>query len=348
LVTFRPGGALANTVSPAVARHTLQTFDTHLDWLAPGLLRTIGKLAPDVVLCMGRMANCHAGFIARKFPKMSVVCTMRTGKNLPWLFRQGLRYATHTVANSNAAAEILAKKYAVAANRISVIYNAPVFEPEEEISPTLPTQKTPNSPVVSAPKTILCCAMFRPEKGQRTLLEAAAKLPRERDWKLVFAGTGPTLPACRQLAQKLAISDRVSFLGFIADPRPLYRTATVAALASSSESLSNFLIEAHLHAVPSVAFEAGGVAECGGTIVSQGDTEKLTEKLSTLLFDDFARAAEATRVQQIAQANFTQNAQRTAYLILFSRLTEKPLRGFKSSDWTFSITRPFSMETHET
>ena len=58
LLTFRPGGPLAPTVSPAVARITLQPFDTGLDWLAPGLSARAAGLQPDVILCMGRMANC--------------------------------------------------------------------------------------------------------------------------------------------------------------------------------------------------------------------------------------------------------------------------------------------------
>src|SRR4051812_12179101 len=52
VVTFRPGGTLASSLSP-VRHSSLQTFDTTLNWFAPGLVRTARSASPDVVLCMG-------------------------------------------------------------------------------------------------------------------------------------------------------------------------------------------------------------------------------------------------------------------------------------------------------
>ena len=91
LLTFRPGGALDGTVAHHVARRTLQPFDTRLDWFAPGLLRAAAAIAPDLTLCMGRMANCYAGSLQDHRPGVTVIGTMRTGKSLPWLFRRSLQ-----------------------------------------------------------------------------------------------------------------------------------------------------------------------------------------------------------------------------------------------------------------
>ena len=93
LLTFRPRGEIAGDASgqELFAFRSLQPFDFHLDWLAPGLLRVAAETAPDIVLCMGRMTNCYAGFLQRRLPSAAVVCTMRTGKPLPWLFRRSLR-----------------------------------------------------------------------------------------------------------------------------------------------------------------------------------------------------------------------------------------------------------------
>ena len=103
LLTFRPGGALSTTVPPAIARITLQPFDCGLDWFAPGLLRTAHTHAFDVILCMGRMANCYAGGLQNRLAATAVVGTMRTGKRLPALFRRSLRSVRHIVANSHDA-----------------------------------------------------------------------------------------------------------------------------------------------------------------------------------------------------------------------------------------------------
>ena len=106
LLTFRPGGPLGNTVAPAVARRSLQPFDLGLDWFAPGLHAGVREVSPDIVLCMGRMANCylHRIFPLRPLaPKLreqfklpldnALVATMRTGKPLPRWFRRSLQVA---------------------------------------------------------------------------------------------------------------------------------------------------------------------------------------------------------------------------------------------------------------
>src|SRR5688572_22190578 len=90
LLTFRPGGALEQTIDPEVRRVVLQRGDTRLDWLAPRLTCTAQKIQPNVILCMGRMANCYAGRLQKYCTGTSVVMTMRTGKSLPWLFVRSL------------------------------------------------------------------------------------------------------------------------------------------------------------------------------------------------------------------------------------------------------------------
>src|SRR4051812_31157476 len=72
LTTFRPGGVLDGTVAPDVRRRALQPFDLHLDWFAPSLRDHVADVSPDVILCMGRMANCYAGQLQRQFPQVAV------------------------------------------------------------------------------------------------------------------------------------------------------------------------------------------------------------------------------------------------------------------------------------
>jgi hypothetical protein len=63
LITFRPGGRLAPSAS--CPHRALQPFDTGIDWFAPGLLRAALD-GSDIVLCMGKTANCFAGRIQRR------------------------------------------------------------------------------------------------------------------------------------------------------------------------------------------------------------------------------------------------------------------------------------------
>ena len=331
VVTFRPGGALAANLAPLVPR-VLQPFDTTLNWFAPGLLRSARRAAPDIILCMGRMANSHSGRLARALPATAVVATLRTGKPLPWPFRRSLASVAHIVANSREAAERLNRIHQVAADKISVIYNALVFPPapdaDPDAAPDLSDRPLRAAQGASAATVVLLCVgMFRPEKNQAGLLRAVAKLDQAHtpDWQLWFVGEGPEHAACARLATALGIAERVRFLGFQSDPAAAYRSADVAALASRAESLSNFLIEAQSHGLPVVATDVGGVNECclpglTGDIVAPGDNAALAAALSRWLGDPSLRQTAAPLARRFAREAFDPARQAAAYLALFNRL----------------------------
>lgn len=321
LLTFRPGGALRPPAG--VQAGALQPFDLHLDWFAPGLGRRAARLAPDIVLAMGRMANCHAGGLQARLPRSAVVATLRTGKPLPWLFRRSLRRVRHVVANCAEARDAALARLGVPAERLSVIHNPLVFAPAAE-----PPNRALRERLRAGPGTLvlLSVAMFRPEKGQRELIEIAAGLPRESDWQLWLAGEGPTLGECRRLAEERGLGGRVAFPGFFPDPSPLYAAADLAVHASRSESLSNFLIEAQASGLPAVAAEAQGVRECllpgeTGWVVPAGSREAFRAALLGAMGESAeARAARGARAREFARRSFDPARQIAAYLELFSRL----------------------------
>lgn len=329
LLTFRPGGPLAATVSPAVARIVLQRFDTGLDWFAPGLSPSAAALRADVVLCMGRMANCYAGGLQRRLPRTAVLATLRTGKPLPALFRRSLRLATHIVANSHDARATLLAGSTLPGDKISVIHNSLVFPAEASLTRNAALRAQHGA----APTTtvLLNVAMFRPEKNQRELVEIATGLPPGLDWQLWLAGDGPARPACEALVHRLNLTARVRFLGFHRDPSPLYAAADLAVHASWSEALSNFLIEAQAHGLPVVAYDAQGNRECfepdhTGWTVARNDRAAFRATLSRLIAEPTnVRAARATAARAYARTTFDPARQVAACLALFARLTARPL-----------------------
>lgn len=330
VITFRPGGALAETLGD-VPHASLQPFDTRLDWFAPGLRRAVVEFCPDVVLCMGRMANCRAGFIQQALRREQaggvVVATMRTGKRLPWLFRRSLGEVSHVVANSDDARSVLIRHYGVAAESISVIRNALVFAPRVETGPGRISDRdqTARRELGASPSAVvmLWVGMFRPEKNQRGMIEIAAQIPVEIDWQLWFVGDGSERRACEGFVEKLGLVDRVRFFGFRADPTVLYAAADIAVLTSRSESLSNFLIEAHAHGLPSIGYGVTGVLECGGRVVQPEDQEAFMHALLPLLKSPELRRGEGDRVAAYARTHFSPAVQAAAYLDLFRRLLEQ-------------------------
>lgn len=331
LLTFRPGGALAGTVSPAVASASLQGRDCGLDWFAPGLRRQVRARRPDLILLMGRMANCLGW---RLTPLAPVVATMRTGKPLPAWFRRTLRASRHIVANSREARDHLVAHHGLATERIAVIPNSLVFPPEPNAAEADGHRAAWRARLGTPPdaRVLVCVAMFRPEKNQRELIEIARGLPATPPWELWLAGEGPAREACRRHAEAAGLGARVRFPGFIADPSPLYAAADVAVHASRSEALSNFLIEAQAHGLPVVAAAAQGIAECflpgeTGWMIPRGDHAAFRERLRDCLAASPEVSARRARVARaFAREHFSPTRQVAAYLDLFARLLPSPGR----------------------
>lgn len=324
LVTFRPGGTLAGSLG-STRRITLQPFDTGLDWFAPGLVRRVRVLAPDIVLCMGRMANCHGLRLLHGVPQARIVGTMRTGKTLPFAYRSFLGKAHHVVANSREALDGLIADGVLQAAYGSVICNSLVFKQTAPSSETRARLRTQHG--ASRETTVLLnVGMFRPEKNQRELIRLCTQLPRGLDWQLWLAGDGPELGACARLAGELNLGDRVRFVGWHADPSPLYAAADLAVHASVSEALSNFLIEAQAHGLPCVAYQAQGNSECivegrTGFIIPRGDRARFCEAVQTLATEPAeARSSRSNRARAHARENFDEARQIDKYVDLFKSL----------------------------
>lgn len=326
LLTFRPRGvlALADEQHPFAFR-SLQSFDTHLDWFAPGLLGTAVEAAPELVLCMGRMANCYAGFIQSRLPKAAVICTMRTGKTLPWLFVRSLRRCRHVIANSHVAKRVITEGHDIPSHKVTVIHNPVLrFTDDTAIRNTALRRYHGADP---STVVLLNVAMFRPWKNQRELIEICARLPGYVDWQLWLAGEGPTRKKCESLTQALGLGGRVKFLGYQTEPTPLYLAADLAVLTSQSESLSNYLIEAQLHGLPAIAYDIVGVGECfaperSGCLIKNLDQTAFVAALERLIREPALRKRFSEQARRHAQTHFVPERQIQAHLKLFRELTK--------------------------
>ena len=107
---------------------------------------------------------------------------------------------------------------------------------------------------------ILCVGALIPRKNQALLIEALVSLPGAT---LMLAGHGPAEADYRVLAEKLGVTERVCFMGSVAnDALPtLYAAADVMALVSESEGLANAWVEALACGTPVVASDVGGIRE---------------------------------------------------------------------------------------
>ena len=114
--------------------------------------------------------------------------------------------------------------------------------------------------LASRPEVILAVGRLSPEKGMDTLIGALARMTRT-EARLVIAGDGPERGRLERQAIELGVADRVTFLGQVADVRPLYRQARLVAVPSRSEAFGMVLVEALAHGLPIVATASGGPVE---------------------------------------------------------------------------------------
>lgn len=298
LLTFRPGGVLDSAVSPQVQRASLQSFDWGIDWFAPGLVRRLRDFQPDVIQCMGRMANCQGWRLVKAIPDVPVVATFRTGRPIPKLYQQTLARAAAVVFNSTETAARIAISHGIDGARVAVIRNA-----VNDASSAQPGARvTIRSEIGTPPDAIVFIrtAVLRPEKGHAELLRIMGGLELDIPWELWVVGDGPQMESCVALAGDLQTKGRVRFLGLRNDIAQLNAAADIAVLVSNSESLPNCLVEAQWSGLPVVARKTGGVGETfvhnkSGLLTPAESDDAFREALRRLAHDSDLRKSEAKR-----------------------------------------------------
>jgi len=119
--------------------------------------------------------------------------------------------------------------------------------------------------------TLILPSVLTPQKGQEHAIRALAALRTQGiPARLVLAGGGKPdyLEYLKSLAAGLGVQDLVSFVGFTADPFPLYYQADCALVCSDYEALSRVALEAMSCALPVIGKNSGGTPE----IIVNGET----------------------------------------------------------------------------
>ncbi len=145
-------------------------------------------------------------------------------------------------------------------------------------------------PPAGGPLVCLVLGRISSWKGQDVLLRALACVPGA-----VALVAGDAWPgqehheeSLRRLAFDLGIADRVRFVGFVADPRPLYEQADVVVVPSTRpDPLPNAALEAAAAGCCVVASRHGGLPEIirdgeSGLLVAPGDPLALAAALARL------------------------------------------------------------------
>jgi len=144
-----------------------------------------------------------------------------------------------------------------------------------------------------------------PEKGVSILINAFQRVSGEIPTaKLVIAGRGPQGPELQDLVEKLGLSDRVWFTGYVSDELRdrIYHRADVAVFPSLYEPFGIVALEAMASGTPVVVSDVGGLAEIvvdgeTGLKVEPLDEESLASAMIRILSD--SRLANRLRFQAL-------------------------------------------------
>ncbi len=140
----------------------------------------------------------------------------------------------------------------------------------------------PDEPPSEGPFTFAIACRLEPWKQVDLAIRAVAQVP---DIRLRIAGSGSAHKKLQSLARELRVEDRISFLGYQRDPRPVISESHAAINSSRDEPLGLSVLEALAMQRPVVAFAGGGIPEIvqdgrTGWLVRETSVEALASRLS--------------------------------------------------------------------
>ena len=200
------------------------------------------------------------------------------------------------LAVSGELANRMSRATGISTERIQVIPNGVDLPPQfsrDELRASLGVE----------PDTFVVLAVGRlvPVKNYRLLLAAARMLVGpSRRWRFLVAGEGPLRGELEAEVARLGLQEQVTLLGLRPDVPALMCAADAFVLTSSSEGMSNTILEAMASGRPVVATRVGGNPELvqegiTGMLVDPSNPAELFVALRTL-------AEEPTRVRRMGHA----------------------------------------------
>jgi glycosyltransferase involved in cell wall biosynthesis len=273
-------------------------------WRPPGwlFLESVHRLRPDVVLTAKprctrialavrrvrgarfRLLYCPGIFGAHHIARVAPWRRGRERRRLERIYRGADAVVGICGAMADEAVELMGTDPA----RVHVIRN-PVVTPEFETRAAKPLSHRWFER--GGPPVVLGVGMLKRRKDFATLVRAFARLRAARPARLVIIGDGSQRGRLEALATELGVERDVDFLGFVDDPSPYMKGASVFVLPSRIEGAPNVLIEALACGTPVVSTDCGAgtreiLAEgAHGPIVAVGDDRAMAEAASRMLDD---------------------------------------------------------------
>jgi glycosyltransferase involved in cell wall biosynthesis len=230
-----------------------------------------------------------------------------------WPFsRWSLARADAAVAISEHVRAVALKRAPWAAGKVRVVPNGVDVE-----------RFAPREDAKADAFTFILVGRFEPRKGVDLALEALATVPGAR---LDILGVGALRASLEAQAGALGVTDRVRFLGYAPDARPLLARAHAALCSSRSEGQGIALLECMAMGLPVVGFAVGGVPEIvvdgtTGMLCPPGDVAALGATMRAAMAAPSRLAAMGDAARRRVVERFSGRAMRDGYAAVYAGLT---------------------------
>ncbi len=277
----------------------------------------IQKLNPDIVHThlggdiYGRMAARLAGIVA-------IVSTEHNiNRDEFWpvtlLKRWTAGFACRVIAVSKAVAADAIKRYGLAANRCTVIYNGvdiEIFKPQPP--------RNDEGFIVGAVGRLM------PQKNFESLIKAVS-LCGDPAIRCRIAGEGPLREKLTNLILSLGLESRISLVGSQADMPAFYKNIDILVVPSLWEGFGLAAVEAGATQRPVIAADVDGLKEIiidreNGLLCNPVSAQEIAEKITALKEDRDMASALAKRLQEAVIDNFTIERMVRNYEALYTEL----------------------------
>ena len=229
-----------------IEKHTLDSGGSFLKSIFQ-TASLVSDLDPDLTFSFLTRANCACILSALAYGHKCVIServntTSHFGAGLGAMVNRKIvrtlyPRADRVLAPSEGVREDLVQNYGVSADRLNVIHNPYELETIRASGAAAAAFTPPNGRPY-----IVSVGRLNPNKNFPLLLKAYAKANPQAD--LVILGEGPQREELQSLAEKLRVSERVHFPGFVDNPYPSVAGAALYVCPSNAEGFPNALAEA--------------------------------------------------------------------------------------------------------
>jgi glycosyltransferase involved in cell wall biosynthesis len=250
----------------------------------------------------------------------------------PYLRMVELRLHRHMTAlcgNSEAVLRQLIHDEGCPEGRVHLLYNgidtARFKPPADRARLRSQLNLAPNAIVMVSVANLI------PYKGHYDLLLALGTVKHKiaTDWRLLCVGRNDgLLTDLRNVAERVDIGDRVSFLGECSDIPEILGAADIAISASHEEGFSNAILEAMATGLPIIATNVGGNAEAvlhgiTGLIVPAREPVAFGQAILALAHDEDLRQRLGRAGRECAMERFSFDGCVAGYNALYGRLLNR-------------------------